>query len=356
MSEPLRDALLQALGTVQDPDLGQDLVSLNMIRDIEIADQHARFRLVLTTAACPVKQELEDQCRAAATSITGIDEVTVTVDAEVPKGRQKAESLTGIKHLIAIASGKGGVGKSTVSANIACALAASGARVGLLDADIYGPSIPAMMGIHREPYVSDKKIVPVEHHDVRMISMGFLVGDDDAMVWRGPMLMGAVRQFVEDVAWGELDYLLVDLPPGTGDVAMTISQIVPLAGAVVVTTPQNVALLDARRGVTMFHKLQVPIFGVVENMSTFICPSCGHEEAIFAEGGGRSFAEQMGVPFLGAIPLEPAVRRAGDDGTPVVLAEPESRSARAFHSLTQEVARQASMHALQDAGSSEQRA
>jgi len=324
------DRVRAALGSVIDPDLGKDLVSLNMIRDLEVDGGTARFRVVLTTAACPVKQDLEDQCRAAAQAAA-------------------SEGLPGVKHVLSIVSGKGGVGKSTVTVNLACALAETGARVGLIDADIYGPSIPMMMGIRKEPFVENRKIIPVENHRVRMISMGFLVEEEAAMVWRGPMLMGAIKQFITDVAWGELDYLLVDLPPGTGDVQMTLTQNAPIAGAVVVTTPQNIALLDARRGVTMFEKLGVPVFGIVENMSVFVCPECGHAEPIFAEGGGRAFAEQSQTAFLGAIPLEPAVREAGDGGTPVVLARPESRSAAAFQALAEQLAARVSVVAL-DAG------
>jgi ATP-binding protein involved in chromosome partitioning len=301
----------------------------------------------LTTAACPVKAELEAQCRAQATSVPGVNRAEITVTAEVPKRQRPGNDvLPGVKHVIAVASGKGGVGKSTVTTNLACALAATGARVGLMDADIYGPSIPLMMGVQREPYVADRKMLPIEAHGVRMISMGFLVDSKAAMIWRGPMLMGAIRQFISDVAWGELDYLLVDLPPGTGDVQMTLAQNVPLAGAVVVTTPQNVALLDARRGVTMFEKLDVPIIGIVENMSQYICPACGWAEHIFGSGGGQAFASEAGVPLLGQIPLEPAVRQGGDGGVPVVIAQPLSHSGRAFTALAEQVAARASVLAL----------
>jgi ATP-binding protein involved in chromosome partitioning len=247
--------------------------------------------------------------------------------------------------VVAIASGKGGVGKSTTSVNLACALAATGATVGLMDADIYGPSIPRMMGISREPYVADKKMIPVEAHGVRLISMGFLVEEQAALIWRGPMLMGAIKQFITDVAWGELDYLLVDLPPGTGDVSMSLAQTVPLSGAVVVSTPQTVALLDAQRGVTMFEKLEVPVLGVVENMSAFICPECGTSTPIFAEGGAEAFANEKKMPFLGAVPLEPAVREAGDGGTPVVLSHPHSHSARALRAVADGMVRQLSITA-----------
>lgn len=340
------DALVAALGTIQDPDLHQDLVSLNMIRDIVIEGRSVHFRLVLTTAACPVKKELEDQCRAAALGVEGIDEVRIDVSAEVPQKKVRDDVLPSVRHVFAVASGKGGVGKSTVSVNLACALAASGARVGLLDADIYGPSIPMMMGVNREPYVANKQMIPIEMHGVRMISMGFLVDPKAAMIWRGPMLMGAIKQFITDVAWGELDYLVVDLPPGTGDVQMTLAQTVPLQGAVVVSTPQNIALLDAVRGVTMFQKLEVPILGIVENMSQFICPECGTASPIFGVGGAQSYAESEGIPFLGAVPLEPAVREGGDGGTPVVLGHPHSHSGRAFTALAEQVASRISIETL----------
>ena len=340
------EAVRQALSTVIDPDLKKDLVTLNMIRELSIEDGGvATFTLVLTTAACPVKAELEDQCKQAALSVDGITSVNLTTTAEPRQAPQLADVLPGVGQVIAVASGKGGVGKSTVTANLACALAARGARVGLMDADIYGPSTPKMMGIQQEPFVSDKKIVPVVNHGVRMISMGFLVDEESAMVWRGPMLQGAIRQFVTDVKWGNLDYLLVDLPPGTGDIQMTLAQTVPISGAVVVTTPQTIALLDARRGVTMFKKLNVPVIGLVENMSQYICPSCGHTEAIFGVDGGKNYAEENEIPFLGAIPLEPGVRQAGDEGTPIVVAEPDSRSGQAFTELADNVIRRASINA-----------
>jgi ATP-binding protein involved in chromosome partitioning len=342
----LSAAVRQALSTVIDPDLKKDLVTLNMIRELSIdADGVAAFTLVLTTAACPVKDELEQQCRDAAQSVDGITGVKLTTTSEPRQIPQLADILPGVGQVIAVASGKGGVGKSTVTANLACALAARGARVGLMDADIYGPSTPKMMGIQQEPFVSDKKIVPVVNHGVRMISMGFLVEEEAAMVWRGPMLQGAIRQFVTDVKWGQLDYLLVDLPPGTGDVQMTLSQTVPISGAVVVTTPQTIALLDARRGVTMFNKLNVPVLGLVENMSQYICPACGHTEAIFGVDGGKTYAEEIDIPFLGAIPIEPGIRQAGDEGTPIVVAEPDSRSGAAFAELANNVVRQAAINA-----------
>lgn len=344
----LTSKVRDALSTVIDPDLKKDLVTLNMIRELEIVDGHiAKFTLMLTTKACPLKAEIEDNCRKACLSVDGIDDIDMHTDAEAPKpfGGEK-EVLTEVSHVIAVASGKGGVGKSTVTTNLACALAASGARVGLMDADIYGPSIPTMMGIKQQPFVSNKKMIPIEAHGIKLMSIGFLVEDNQAMIWRGPMLQGAIRQFITDVEWGELDYLLIDLPPGTGDVQLTICQNVPLSGAVVVTTPQNVALADARRGVALFEKMETKVFGIVENMSQFICPSCGHEEKIFGEGGGEAFALECQVPMLGQIPLEPAIRAAGDGGAPIFIAAPESKSGKAFMDLAGVVAQQISIEAL----------
>jgi ATP-binding protein involved in chromosome partitioning len=338
-------AVRAALSTVQDPDLHQDLVSLNMIRNLRIEDGVARFDLVLTTGACPVKQQLEDQCVAAARSVPGVARVEVTTSAEVPKGHAMA-SLPGVRHLVGIGSGKGGVGKSTVTVNLACALAATGARVGILDADIYGPSIPTMMGVHRQPEVVDKKLIPPVAHGVSLMSMGFIVERHQAVVWRGPMVVGALKQFLNDVTWGELDYLLVDLPPGTGDIQISLAQSAPLLGAVVVSTPQAVALDDARRAVSMFAKVEVPVLGIVENMSDFICPQCGHAEPIFGRGGAEREAADLGVPFLGRLPLEPGIRICGDEGAPVVAARPDSRSAAAFRSLAQTVAARISTVAL----------
>ncbi len=343
-TEPIA-ALRRALATVQDPDLKRDLVALEMVRDLRIESGVARFNLVLTTGACPVKQELEDQCRAAALTVPGVTAAEIVVSAEVPRFRTDP-ALPGVRHIIGVGSGKGGVGKSTVTTNLACALAAMGARVGLLDADIHGPSIPTMMGIRQEPFVINKKMVPIERHGVKMISIGFLVGDDQAVIWRGPMVTGALKQFLTDVDWGELDYLFIDLPPGTGDVQLTLCQTVPLAGAVVVTTPQTVALSDARRAAALFAKVNVEVFGIVENMSGYVCPQCGHHDDIFSHGGGEAYAEEVGVPFLGAVPLEPGVRIAGDAGTPVVLAAPDSLSALALKRIAQKVAQRASIAAL----------
>jgi ATP-binding protein involved in chromosome partitioning len=345
MADPVH-LVREALRAVQDPDLKQDLVALNMIRDLAVVDGTARFSLVLTTGACPVKKQLEDECRAAALSVPGIARAEIAVSAEVPKGPTMGEVLPGVRCIIGVGSGKGGVGKSTVTVNVACALARAGARVGIIDADIYGPSVPMMMGVNRQPQVVEKKMVPLEAHGVKLMSMGFLLDEQQPVVWRAPMAVGAMQQFIGDVRWGELDYLLVDLPPGTGDIQQSLVKAVPLAGAVIVSTPQAVAVLDARRGAAMFAKFNVPVFGVVENMSEFVCPRCGHVEPIFDHGGAAREAATLGLPFLGAVPLEPAVRAAGDGGAPIVVAAPASRSAAAFRAIAEQVASRASMAAL----------
>jgi ATP-binding protein involved in chromosome partitioning len=340
------DLVRESLRSVQDPDLKRDLVSLNMIRDLTVRDGVARFSLVLTTGACPVKQQLEDECRAAALAVPGVSSAEIVVSAEVTKGVAMGDVLPGVRCIIGVGSGKGGVGKSTVAVNLACALAATGARVGIIDADIYGPSVPMMMGVNRQPAVVEKKMVPLEAHGVKLMSMGFLLDDQQPVVWRAPMAVGAMTQFINDVAWGELDYLLIDLPPGTGDIQQSLVTAVPLAGAVIVSTPQAVAVLDARRGAAMFARFNVPVFGVVENMSEFVCPQCGHVEPIFDHGGAAREAAALGLPFLGAVPLEPAVREAGDAGAPIVVAAPGSRSAAAFRAIAEQVASRASIAAL----------
>jgi ATP-binding protein involved in chromosome partitioning len=340
------DQLRAALDTVIDPDLGKGLATLNMVRNLRIEDGTARFDLVLTTGACPAKQQLEDGCRAAALTVPGVRAVEIAVSAEVPQQKNKADLIPGVRHIIAVGSGKGGVGKSTVTTNLACALALDGAKVGLIDADIHGPSVPMMLGHDLQPQIHDKKLVPPVAHDVAFISMGLLIPEGQAVIWRGPMLQGALKQFFSDVHWGELDYLLIDLPPGTGDVQISLSSMVPLAGAVVVSTPQAVALLDARRAASMFQKVNVPILGVVENMSEFICPNCGHVEAIFGRGGAETEAAELRVPFLGRIPLEPTVRACGDEGTPIVVRSPNSFTGQALRAIARRVAAEASKQAL----------
>src|SRR6476660_3900475 len=267
-------------------------------------------------------------------------------------GHGKDNLIPGVKYVIAVSSGKGGVGKSTVSVNLAVALALTGANVGLLDADIYGPNIPMMMGVSKPPEQKDGKIVPAESHGVKLISMGFFVPEDTAIVWRGPMVHTAIQQLFRDVLWGELDYLIIDLPPGTGDAQLTLTQLVPLTGAVTVTTPQEVALHDVRKGMMMFQKVNVPLLGIVENMSYYVCAHCGTREEIFSHGGGERAAEKLGIPFLGSIPIEPAIRAGGDSGTPIVVGNPDSPQSQAFRSIAEKMTSHFGAAAKPGAGSS----
>ncbi len=341
-----RDMVLGALSTVQEPELHNDLVSLNMIRDIQIDGGKVGFSIMLTTPACPLKNQIESESRAAVEAIPGVKTVDVIFDANVPSdGRQRGVLELPIRNAVAIASGKGGVGKSTVAVNVAVTLAASGARVGLLDADIYGPNIPTMMGVQRLPDSTDGKLVPAEAFGVKVMSIGFLVKSDQPLIWRGPMLHSAIRQFLTDVAWGELDYLIVDLPPGTGDAGLSLAQTLPLSGGVIVTLPQQVSLDDARRGLEMFRQLNVPIIGVVENMSYLELPD-GSKMDIFGSGGGELLARQSGVPFIGSIPMDPTVREGGDSGVPVVVGAPDSMVAKALTSITKDIAAKISVAAL----------
>ncbi len=341
--------ILAALSRVQDPDLKRDLVTLGMIEDLRVDGGQVSFTLVLTTAACPLKGQIEDDCRAAVRAVPGVTEVSFTTTSRVRKSVSPTadrKALDGVAHVIAIGSGKGGVGKSTVAANLAVALAATGARVGLLDGDIYGPNLPRMLGANRQPSQRDGKIVPIEAWGVRFMSMGLLVDAGEAVVWRGPMLHGAIKSFLHDVDWGELDYLLVDLPPGTGDVQLSLIQQTYVAGAVVVTTPSQVALEDAVKAVAMFDKLQVPVLGVIENMSYFVCPDCDTRHDIFATGTGEQRALAMGLHFLGAIPLHPNVRAGGDEGRPVVATEPDSPYGKALARIAGVLAQRVSIQTL----------
>jgi len=344
-----REDVLKALGTVQDPDLHRDLVSLGMIEDLTVDEGRAAFTLVLTTAACPLKDQIEGDCRAAVEKLPGIRAVEIRTTSRVRKsaapGAERKE-IPGVAHVLAIGSGKGGVGKSTVAANLAAALAQAGAKVGLLDGDIYGPNLPRMLGVHKQPSQRNGKIVPVEAWGLRFLSMGLLVSEGEAVVWRGPMLHGAIKSFLHDVDWGELDYLLVDLPPGTGDVHLSLVQQTHVAGAVVVTTPSAVAIEDGVKAVSMFEKLQVPILGVIENMSHFVCTHCGTRHDIFDTGKAEARFLALGVPYLGAIPLDPGVRSAGDEGRPVVLTDPQRETARALAEIAGHLARRVSIQTI----------
>ncbi len=327
--------VLRALATVEDPEIHRDIVSLNMIRGLHVEGADVSVEVVLTTPACPLKSQIERDCRAALGRIPGVGRIDIHMGANVAPARPSAGpgGIPGVKNSIAIASGKGGVGKSTVSVNLAVALAETGAKVGLLDADVYGPSIPVMMGIHRMPDMdADQRIIPLEAHGVKLMSLGFVLPDASTpVIWRGPMIAKTLNQFLRQVAWGELDYLLIDLPPGTGDAQLTLSQTLAMSGVVIVMTPQDVAMTIASRVLVMFRNMNVPILGIVENMSTFICPTCHEATPIFSQGGGRKASEQLEVPFLGEIPLDGEVCEGGDDGRPILLRLTHRDLEKSFH-------------------------
>jgi ATP-binding protein involved in chromosome partitioning len=350
------EEVLDALRVVHDPDLHRDIVSLGFIQNLLVESSGAvAFTINLTTPACPVKDELRDQARLAVARLPWVTEVQVkmTANTAVARGQGSATPLIPkVKNVVAVASGKGGVGKSTTSVNLAVALSQTGARVGLLDADIYGPNVPLMMGIKDKPNVTgaDGAINPIVRFGVKLVSIGFFLDDSKPVIWRGPMVHGAIQQFLRDFDWGELDYLVVDLPPGTGDAPLSLSQLIPLSGVVIVTTPQDVALQDVGKGMAMFKQLEVPVIGVIENMSYFICPSCSEKHELFGRGGGERIAKAFGVPFLGQIPLQMNVRLGGDEGQPVVIADPDSPAAKALTGVAGEVARQVSVLAFQARG------
>jgi len=342
-------AVMAALSKVQEPELHRDLVSLNMIRNLQIEGGVVNFTILLTTPACPLRSQIEREARQAVAALPGVESIEIKMDANVPSdGRPRGLLELPIRNAIAIASGKGGVGKTTVAVNVAVVLAKSGANVGLLDADIYGPNVPTMMGVNRLPAAQEGKLVPAEAYGVKLMSIGFLVKPDQPLIWRGPMLHSAIRQFLTDVIWGELDYLVIDLPPGTGDAALSLTQSLPLSGGVIVTLPQQVSLDDARRSLEMFRQLDVPVFGVVENMSYLELPD-GTRMDIFGSGGGQRLASESGVPFIGAIPMDPNVRQGGDAGKPITVAQPESAVAQALSQIAQDVAAKVSVAAYQQA-------
>ncbi|HTN42844.1 MAG TPA: Mrp/NBP35 family ATP-binding protein [Nitrospiria bacterium] len=337
--------VLAALSKIQDPDLHKDIVALGFVQNIKIRDSQVGFDIVLTTPACPVRDQMREEAQRLIAALPGVSKVDINMTSNVTKGISgvKEDYIPLVKNAIAISSGKGGVGKSTVSATLAVALAETGAKVGLMDADFYGPNIPMMMGAEEPPSQRDNKLLPAVGHGVKLMSMGYLVPEDQPIVWRGPMIHGAIQQFLRDVEWGELDYLLVDLPPGTGDAQLSISQLVPLTGAVIVTTPQNVALHDSKKGLAMFQKVNVPVLGIIENMSYFVCSHCHERTEIFSHGGGRLAAEKLDVPFLGEIPIDPEVRVGGDSGAPVLVSHPDSPTAEAFRKIARAIAAQISI-------------
>jgi ATP-binding protein involved in chromosome partitioning len=347
-------SILEVLKPVQDPELRKSLVELNMIRNVKVDAGNVSFTLVLTTPACPLRQFIVEDCERAVKTLPGVQTVSVDVTAETPqqKGLPDRAGIDGVKNIVAISSGKGGVGKSTVAVNVAVALAQAGAKVGLIDADIYGPNTPTMLGLEGAKAIvqqgpQGEVLEPAFNHGVKLVSMGFLIDKDQPVIWRGPMLNGIIRQFLYQVQWGDLDYLIVDMPPGTGDAQLTMAQAVPMAGAVIVTTPQTVALLDSRRGLKMFQQLGVPVLGIVENMSYFIPPDLPDKQYdIFGSAGGEKTAQELQIPLLGCVPLEISLRQGGDRGIPIVLADPESASAKALTAIAQQVAAKVSVAAL----------
>ena len=335
-----QEQVLAALRAVQDPDLHKDIVTLGFVKDVKIAGSEVDFTIELTTPACPVKDQLKAEAEGIVRGLPGVTAARATMTADVKaRGGFGRQAVPGIRNIIAVGAGKGGVGKSTTAVNLAVALQRKGARVGLMDADVYGPNTPQMLGIDQGPEVSEaKRMIPPEAFGIKVISMGMLVPADQPIIWRGPMLHGAVQQFMRDVEWGELDYLVVDLPPGTGDVSLSMAQSVPVAGAVVVTTPQGVSVSDVRKAVAMFRQLNIPVLGVVENMSFFVCGHCQERTEIFGHGGGAKMAEDMGIPMLGQIPIDTRVRSGGDEGRPIVSAAPDAPAAKAFFEIAGRVA------------------
>ncbi len=341
----LESAVLQALRAVKDPDLHRDIVSLGFVQDVKICEGQVAFKIVLTTPACPVRDRMRDEARSVVAAIPGVTSVNVQMDAKVAstQGIPEKQSIPGIRNILVVGSGKGGVGKSTVAANLAISLANMGARVGLMDGDIYGPNIPLMLGITEQPTVYQERVLPVVKHGLKVISMGFFNRGDTPVIWRGPMLHSAIQQFLKQVNWGELDYLLVDLPPGTGDVQLTLVQSVPLTGAVVVSTPQDVALQDARKAIMMFKQMKVEVLGIVENMSYFLCPHCHQRSDVFSHGGAKKASEKFEVPFLGEIPLDVAIREGGDSGSPITVMQPDSELSKIFARVAEQLAAQISI-------------
>ena len=339
-------AVLEALKVVRDPDLNRDIVSLRFIKDLRVDAGRVAFTIELTTPACPVKDQMRDQARAAVMQLPGVSAVDVKMSARVREAVDPAAgraAVPGVKNIIAVGAGKGGVGKTTVAVNLALALAQCGGKVGIIDGDIYGPNVPLMLGLKTQLETDGQKIVPAEKYGMQVISMAFLTGDDAPIIWRGPMLHGALQQFFREVRWTDLDYLIIDLPPGTGDVVLSLSQTVSVAGAIVVTTPQQVSLADSRRALAMYKKLNIPALGLIENMSHFVCPHCSHESDIFGHGGGERLAADVGVPFLGRIPLYQPIREGGDNGVPLLISDPDSPAAHAIVQAAERAAAQVSI-------------
>ena len=333
-----KESVIEKLSTVMDPELNRDLVSLNMVKDVIVENGNVSLSIVLTTPACPLKNHIQNDVRSAIAQLDGVNDIKIDMTAKVPQDREiKDKGNVSIKNIIAISSGKGGVGKSTVAVNIAVALSNTGSKVGLMDADIYGPNIPTMMGLNTLPQPKDGKLIPAEAFGVEVMSIGFLVKDGQPLIWRGPLLHSTIKQFIADVKWGPLDYLVVDLPPGTGDVQLSLSQHIPITCGVVVTTPQQVSVDDASRGIEMFQKLDIPIAGVVENMGGLELPD-GTILDVFGSGGGEDMANKYNLNFLGRIPLDQDVRISGDSGVPIVIRHPDEKVSMIFNNITGKIA------------------
>ena len=346
--QPDRDAVLLALRAVVDPDIRRDIVTLGFVKNLSVNNGRVAFTIELTTPACPSKEQLREQATSAVRAVAGVSHVDVQLTANVRSALAPETGrppLPGVKNVIAVGAGKGGVGKTTVAVNLALALAKCGSRVGVLDGDIYGPNVPLMLGLNTQLTTDGKQIVPAEKYGLQVVSIGFMTQDDAPIIWRGPMLHGAIQQFFREVAWKDLDYLIVDMPPGTGDVALSMSQTVPVVGSIVVTTPQQVSLSDSRRAIRMYQKLNIPPIGIVENMSYYQCTNCHHEADIFGHGGGEALAAELNVPFLGRLPVYQPIREGSDSGIPLVVAEPSSAAAKAFLTLAERAAAQVSIAA-----------
>ena len=342
-------SVLEALRGVKDPDFDKDIVTLKQVKDLRIDGGRVSFTVEQIVFGSPWRQQVGEQAGAAAKRVPGVSSVDVTMTAKVRPAvisDMSKQPVAGVRNIVAVGAGKGGVGKTTVSVNLAIALSQSGARVAMIDGDVYGPNVPIMLGVHTQLGTDGQRIIPADQYGIQLVSMAFLTSDDTPVIWRGPMLHGVVQQFFREVAWNDVDYLIVDLPPGTGDIALSLSQSVPVAGAILVTTPQTVSLADTRRAIKMYEKLNVPAMGLVENMSTFICPSCKTESDIFGKGGGEKLAKEMNVPFLGALPIYEPIRIGGDTGIPICVGEPKSPAAQAFRSAAHQLAVQLATLAL----------
>jgi ATP-binding protein involved in chromosome partitioning len=353
IAQVTEQSVLEALRPVKDPELQRSMLDLKMIQDIAVIDpQTIGMRVVLTTPACPLKNRIHDDIDAALATLPGAPKAQIKWDAQVSRTGNipQVQQIPGVRNIVSVGAGKGGVGKSTCAVNIALALSQLGARVGVLDADVYGPNVPILLGAeHERPYAQDEKIVPILRYGIRIISIAFFIEAEKAAIWRGPMLSGAVRQFLFDVNWGELDYLIVDLPPGTGDVQLTMSQSIPMTGAVVVSTPQDVSTADVGRAIQMFNTLKVPNLGLIENMSYYVCPHCGQREEIFGHGGAKALAERMRIPFLGEVPLDRRIREGGGPGVPLMVSAPDSELASVYRDVASHLAAQVSIRNFKQA-------